>query len=74
MQERYTQSDFEKLLEAEFRFGEQLRHIEKERGQAYTTEQSRKSLKELEDIAIAERRQVYIALGLEEPTDDDIIT
>jgi len=74
MNERYTESDFETLIQAEFKFREQMRHIENKRKEAYTTQEAKKSLKELEEIAIAERRQVYIALGLEEPDDNDIIT
>lgn len=73
MNERYTQSDFEKLLEAEFRYGEQMKNIEEERSHLYTTEHNKEILDEIEKEIIAERKKVFVALGLEEAEEMDKI-
>jgi len=72
-EQRYTPEDYETLKDAQFRYEERMQNVERERIAAYTTQQRKLSLKEIENEIIAERRQIFVALGLEEPTDKDII-
>ena len=68
MNERiYTPEDYETLRVAQFRFDEQMRNVENERGHLYTTEHNREILNDIEEEIIAERKEIFIALGLEAP-------
>ncbi len=70
MNERHTQEDFETLRKAQFVYEERMRHVESERAHLYTTEYNREILDEIELEIIAERKKIFIALGLEEPDTD----
>jgi uracil-DNA glycosylase len=70
MNERSTNEDYEILREAEFTFQEQNRCLDERVGQLYTPENLKIAEPMLRAQIDEQRRKVYVALGLEEPTDE----
>lgn len=74
MNERHTPEDFKTLQDAQFVFEERMNYAKEELDRPYLTERARVLVEERIEEIVAERRNIFIALGLEEPDGSDLIT